>query len=136
MTFDDSTDPDAWLRRAERNLAHADAPMGEEGVETECFYAQQAAEMAVKAVYVAAKIPHPYTHDIGELLLGLEKRGVFIPDGVGETDQLTLYAARSRYPGATNAVETDRVEAVRLARAALDWAKTEIARQRGGDKTG
>ena len=28
------------------------------------------------------------------------------------------------------------VEAVRLARAALDWAKTEIAQQRGGDKTG
>ena len=27
MTFKDSTDPDAWLRRAESNFAHANAPM-------------------------------------------------------------------------------------------------------------
>ena len=32
----------------------------------------------------------------------------------------------------TNATEKDRVEAVRLARAALDWAKAEVIRQRGG----
>ena len=125
--------PDAWLRPAKQYLAHANAPMGAGDVETECFYARQAAEMAVKAVYVASEIPHPDTCNIGELLRGLKARGVSMPDEMSATVKLTAY---SRYPGATNAVETDRVEAVRLARAALDWAKTEIARQRGGDKTG
>ena len=132
MTFKDSTDPDAWLRRAEKNLAHADAPMGGGEMEPECFYAQQAAEMAVKAAYVAAGIPHPYIHDIGELLDGLEARGFSVPDAVKEADDLTVYAAISRYSNATNATEKDRVEAVRLARAALDWAKSEVIRQRGG----
>ena len=68
MTFKDSTDPDAWLRRAEKNLAHADAPMGG-----------------------------------GEM---------------------------------TNATEKDRVEAVRLVRAALDWTKSRShpATRRGGRK--
>ena len=130
VTLDDSANPDAWLRRAEKNLAHAAAPMGE-GVETECYYAQQAAEMAVKAVYVAVGIPHPHSHDIGELLDGLKERGVSVPDAVNAADDLTMHAARSRYPGVTNATENDRVEAVRLARAALDWAKIESARQRG-----
>ena len=130
MTLDDSANPQAWLGRAEKNLAHADAPMGE-GVETECYYAQQAAELAVKAVYVAAGIPHPHSHDIGELLDGLKERGFSVPDAVSAADELTVHAARSRYPGVTNATENDRVEAVRLARAALDWAKTEAARRRG-----
>ena len=132
MTFKDSTDPDAWLRRAESNFAHANAPMSRGGAETECFYAQQAAEMAVKAVYVAAETAHPYTHDIGELLDGLKDLDFSVPDAVNAARQLTVYAAISRYPGVTNATEKDRVEAVRLARAALDWAKSEVIRQRGG----
>ena len=130
MTLNDSANPDAWIQRAEKNLAHADSPMGE-GVETECYYAQQAAEMAVKAVYVSAGIPHPYSHDIGELLDGLKARGISAPEEVCAADELTVHAARSRYPGVTNATEKDRVEAVRLARAALDWAQSEIARRRG-----
>ena len=126
MTFDESTDPDAWLGRAEDNFAHADTPMGKRDAGTECFCAQQAAEMAVKAVYVVMKIPHPYTHEIRELLEGLEQQGVSVPEDVRAADGLTVHAVVSRYPGTTNATEKDRVKAVRLARAVLNWAKGEV----------
>ena len=125
MTFDESVNPDAWLRRAEANLTHTGSPAGEyAGIE--CFHAQQTAEMAVKAVYVAMKIPHPYTHEISELLEGLERQGVSVPEDVRAADGLTVHAVVSRYPGTTNATEKDRVKAVRLARAVLNWAKGEV----------
>ena len=82
--------------------------------------------MAVKAVYVAMKIPHPYTHEIRELLEGLEQQGVSVPEDVRAADELTVHAVVSRYPGTTNATEKDRVKAVRLARAVLNWAKGEV----------
>ena len=130
MTFDESADPDAWIGRAEENFAYADPPVSGVGVDVACHLAQMTAELAMKAVYVAANIPHPYTHEIGELLDGLEARGVSIPDEVSAADKLTVYAAHSRYPGVTNATEADRVEAVRLARLTLEWARAEVARRR------
>ena len=128
MTFDESANPDAWLRRAEANLTRTGSP-ADEYAEIECFHAQQAAEMAVKAVYVAMKIPHPYTHEIRELLDGLQREGVFVPDAVWDADDLTVHAVISRYPGATNATEKDRVKAVRLARAVLNWAREEVKKR-------
>ena len=128
MTFDESVNPDAWLRRAEANLKRTGSP-ADEYAEIECFHAQQTAEMAVKAVYVAMKIPHPYTHEIRELLNGLRREGVFVPDAVWEADGLTVHAVISRYPGVVNATEKDRVKAVRLARAVLNWAKGEVKKR-------
>ena len=123
----DSTDPDAWLRYAERNFAHAEMRPGKGSAEVECFCAQQAAEMAAKAVYVAMKIPHPRVHDIGKLLDGLKQRGVAVPDAVDAADNLSVYGVSFRPP--TNATEKEHVEAVRLARAVLNWAKGEVKKR-------
>ena len=120
-----------WLRRAEGFLVHAGTALAEDP-EVECFAAQQAAEMAVKAVFLAHGIPHPHTHDIAELLGALERRGFVIPDEIDDADSLTDYATETRYAGVKQeqspVSEEDRVEAARAARAVLEWAKAEIAR--------
>jgi HEPN domain-containing protein len=61
-------DPREWLTYAKSNLKHAaDATTGVR-LEDLCFDAQQAAEKAIKAVFVARKEAFPYIHNIEELL--------------------------------------------------------------------
>ena len=120
-----------WVRRAAKNLAHAEQPLGGDDVpEVECYYAQQAAEMAVKAVYVSLEIPFEYTHSIERLLRGLERKGVSIPGEVDAASGLGGYATETHYLAGSPEplTEEDRVEAARAARAVLEWAKAEIAR--------
>ena len=71
--------PAEWIARAKSSFALATA--GTPGVlyEDLCFQAQQAAEKALKAVFVSKKIPYQYTHDINALLSGLELQGIEIP---------------------------------------------------------
>ena len=134
MRFDRRAVADAWIRRAEGHLAHAAAPLSKDP-EVECFSAQRAAEMAVKAVFIARGFSHPYIHDIAELLGALEREGVAIPDEVDDAADLTDYATKTGYPGLERQEEPlserDREEAARLARAVLEWAKGEIARAGG-----
>ena len=54
-------DPREWLNRARSNLAMA--KMEAEGIYLEdlCFNAQQAAEKAIKAVFIKRQIEFPYT---------------------------------------------------------------------------
>ena len=128
-----------WMKRAERNLQHAEMPLGDgaaenDAAEVECYYAQQAAEMAVKAVYVARDIPFEYTHNIRFLLDELGRKGVVIPDEVNEARELTGYATVTHYPLKPMEVprpltEEHREEAARVARAVVEWAKAEIARK-------
>ena len=134
MSFADSDDPREWIAHGETHLAHADSPMAG-SIAVECFYAQQAAEMAVKAVYAARKIPHPRIHDIGELLNGLLRRGVSVPESLLAAGDLTDYALETRYAGIgpPPISEKDHREAVRLAGAVLEWAKKEVARKGGGE---
>ena len=46
------TDPREWLRRARSNLVHAQAVEDEVDLAELCFDAQQAAEKAIKAVFI------------------------------------------------------------------------------------
>jgi HEPN domain-containing protein len=71
--------PVEWLNRAKSSLAIAIQPSGEIYPEDLCFQAQQAAEKAIKAVYISKKVSFPYIHDISQLLAALEKEGVIIP---------------------------------------------------------
>ena len=129
-----SANPADWIRSAANYLAHADMRMdGASGIG--CYAAQQSAEIAAMGVYVAAGVPHlqPFTRDIGKLLDGLEARGVSVPDEVKAADALTAHATEatdSRYPDTDTTTEADRIEAVRLARLTLEWARAEVARRR------
>jgi len=92
-----------------------------------CFMAQQAAELAIKAVYMQHGWLFAYTHTIGTLLDGLRDNGLTIPPDVDEADQLTRYAVETRYPGLSAPVtEAEYREAVRIAEAVLAWAESMV----------
>jgi len=92
-----------------------------------CFQAQQAAEKALKAVFVARQIPYPYTHDINALLSTLEENGISIPENLWNAVTLTSYASDTRYPGFEPPVtKEEHAEAVALAQAVALWAEEQI----------
>src|SRR5271155_358468 len=93
-----ASDPLEWLNRARSNLAHARAMDPEVRLEDLCFDAQQAAEKAIKAVFIGRGEPFPYIHDLEDLLKRLKRNGVKIPKYVMAADELTPYAAFTRYP--------------------------------------
>jgi HEPN domain-containing protein len=56
--------PQEWLARAQGDLALARAPLPEGGFyEDLCFHAQQAAEKALKALYLSRDWAFRYIHD-------------------------------------------------------------------------
>jgi hypothetical protein len=57
-------DPREWLRRAQSNLARAASPLPDAYLEDFCFDAQQAAEKAIKAVFMAHGLTFPYIHAV------------------------------------------------------------------------
>lgn len=90
----------AWLSRAKGKLELARQPLPQGAyLEDLCFLAQQAAELAIKAVYLQNGWRFPYIHDLGQLLDGLTTQGLIISSEVEAADQLSLYAAQTRYPG-------------------------------------
>lgn len=119
--------PVEWLNRAKSSLAIAKQPSGEIYPEDLCFQAQQAAEKAIKAVYISKKLVFPYIHDISQLLAALEKEGVIIPDDIKTASTLTLYAAQTRYPGLEGPVsDKEYHEALVLAESVVGWAEKTI----------
>jgi HEPN domain-containing protein len=66
---------DEWLRYAHSDLALARADVPEVLPELLCFHAQQAAEKALKALFIGLGLPFPLVHHLGRLLDLLEDRG-------------------------------------------------------------
>src|SRR5437899_1291142 len=92
-------DPAEWLRRARSNLARAKSRIPEACLEDLCFDAQQAAEKAIKAVFIHRGRAFPFTHDLAKLLTTLRRAGLRIPEYVRRAKRLTPYAVETRYPG-------------------------------------
>ena len=113
-----------WLDRARGHLALAKQTKPEEAFwEDLCFHAQQGAEIAIKAVYQHNDLHYHYTHDIHDLVKGLEESGVPITSVVNEAARLTRYASQTRYPGAFEPVtRMEYQEALRLAESVVAWA--------------
>jgi knotted carbamoyltransferase YgeW len=117
-----------WLLRARSHLSMA-AIVKPAAVlwEDLAFHAQQAAEIAIKAVYHRHGIDFSYTHNIEILLDDLEEAGVSIPDSVLPSTRLTAYATTIRYPDVERVVtESEFQRALQLARSVMDWASAEI----------
>lgn len=88
--------PEEWIRRARSSLAIARGYKPDIYREDLCFQAQQAAEKAIKAVFIARSLPLPYIHDISELLLRIEKSGLVIPEAI--KIHIPSYSLCSTYP--------------------------------------
>ncbi len=120
-------DPRAWIQRARSNLNRAKAQSPDFFLEDLCFDAQQAAEKAIKAVFIARDIEFPYIHDLARLLKLLEGAGEAIPDAVRKADQLTRFAVTTRYPDFWGSVtEEDYHAAVVIATSVVTWAEERV----------
>jgi HEPN domain-containing protein len=120
--------PQDWLARAQGKLALARLPLPAGSLwEDLCFWAQQAAELAIKAVYQERGWRFPFIHDLAQLLHGLQQQGLTIPPEVQEASKLTVYATLARYPGLTApATQAHYDEAIKIAGDVLAWAQTLI----------
>jgi HEPN domain-containing protein len=123
------TDPREWLNRAKGNLVRAQAITRGSYLEDLCFDAQQAAEKAIKAIFVHHGKSFPFIHDLDELLDQLAHQGVKIPKYVRLANELSRYAVITRYPGVIGPV-TNRQHrrAVRISNAVFGWAARLIAK--------
>ncbi|MCY3019890.1 MAG: HEPN domain-containing protein [Planctomycetota bacterium] len=120
--------PADWLRYARSDLALARGRR-KRGVlqSTLCYHAHQAAEKSLKAVLLAASIPFPYTHDLARLITLVRGAGLRWPGSLDAALKLTEYAVSSRYPGiSTEVTAKERLEAVKVARCVLGWARQEL----------
>ena len=120
-------DPREWLNRARSNLSRAKSRIPEVYLEDLCFDAQQAAEKAIKALFLKKGVAFPYVHDIAHLLTLVEQTAVQIPDPVRRAEDLTRYAVVTRYPGLVEPVsESHYRDALVSAEAVVRWAEGEI----------
>ena len=123
-------DPREWLNRAQSNLARSQNPVPGAYLEDACFDAQQAAEKAIKAVFLAFGLTFPFVHDLGRLLTVLAQAGVRVPKYVAEADRLTRFAVDARYPGLSSPVTNpEHRRAVRIATGVVRWATRHVNRQ-------
>ena len=122
--------PQEWLARANGDLALASAPLAPGGFyEDLCFHAQQAAEKALKAIYLDRGWTFRYVHDLEKLLTGLRENGLKPPETVDQAVLLTSYAFEARYPGLGEPVtEEDYNRALELADSVVRWAESVIER--------
>jgi HEPN domain-containing protein len=121
-------DPREWLNRAHSNLVLAKNERGNEVYfEDLCFNAQQAAEKAIKAVFIYHQIPYPYIHDLAALVTILLKNGINVPDTIKESAKLTRFAIATRYPQIIAPVsEREYQRAIEIADQVIRWSEREI----------
>lgn len=121
--------PQDWLARTQSSLEIAQYPYESATIFPEdlCFQAQQAAEKALKAIYVARGAKHRYTHRIGELLADLRDIGISVPEDLACAVDLTRYAVNERYPNIGEYVSRQELEAaIQAARIVVTWAGQQL----------
>ena len=122
-------DPREWLNRAHSNLASACNTAPGIYLEDLCFDAKQAAEKAVKAVFIHRGERFPYVHDLDELLQLLEDNGLKVPKYVREAYRLSRFAVDTRYPGISTPIRQALYrKVVRIAEAVVHWAERQITK--------
>lgn len=120
-------DPGEWLNRARSSMSLAYAQSDETYYEDLCYQAEQAAEKAIKAIFIFLNYPFPYTHDIHHLLTLLEDEGVKIPEEILQAERLSVYAVQTRYPGFSVPVEEKHyLQALSLAKDTISWSENFI----------
>ncbi len=121
-----------WLQYARQDLETADKMVKEGGFVYRhvCFWSQQAAEKALKAIFVYLQIDYPWRHDLDALRNQLPNDWP-VKGEYSDLARLTEWAVEARYPGDwEEATLQDAQTACDLARAIVDSITTEFARRR------
>lgn len=113
-----------WLEHARKDLRAARAiyENDDELVEQVCYFAQQAAEKAIKAVLLERNVDFPYTHNLEKLVQEVTRRGLAAPADVARARELTRYAIDTRYPHSEEITDENIADALMIAEAVLAWA--------------
>ncbi|MGE5481777.1 MAG: HEPN domain-containing protein [Bacteroidota bacterium] len=91
---------EAWLSEAEADLDTAQVLLTGRRYNACAFYAQQAAEKAVKALLFFLH-QAPWGHSVGDLLDRVADAGITVPESLlDDARQLDLHYIPSRYPDA------------------------------------
>lgn len=123
-----------WVSAAEEDLFDAELALKNKRWFRTAFFAQQAVEKALKALYlVLAREPPPYTHRVSVLYNDLKRYGFKLPSDLEEgIPILNKYYTITRYPDAANGLPSeavDRGEAERaydIARRVVEFVKKAI----------
>ncbi|MEM4029621.1 MAG: HEPN domain-containing protein [Thermofilaceae archaeon] len=118
--------PGEWVEKADVFLREAKRHI-EEGIYwLSCFEAQQAAELYLKALHVAAAGLYLFTHDLSELLESLKALNFNPPDDLFViADALTAHYTLLRYPGRKPVSYTKSLaeRCVSYAEKIIEWVK-------------
>jgi len=122
-----------WLRYAREDLLGAesmleDAKSGRAAPRQACFWAQQSAEKALKAVLVSDQIDFPRTHNVTELLALLPEAWAGVKVDLPDLSTLSAWAVQARYPDALlDASQAEAESAVEQAQAVWQAVSREFA---------
>ncbi|RLI08851.1 DNA-binding protein [Candidatus Bathyarchaeota archaeon] len=123
-----------WLREAEDDLATALDLLKLHRYSKACFFAQQAAERARKALLMRKAGLYVHTHSVVKLLQLASQHGISVPEGLFRRGELLdrLYVP-TRYPNAwpggapsEHYNEEDAREAIENAKAVLGFVEEEL----------
>lgn len=123
-----ATEAARWLAYAHSDLAAAQAlyDTPDHYPRQVCYFAQQAVEKALKAIFVFHKIEFPLTHDLDRLRALIPEGWSVKQSSVGLT-VLTVWAIGARYPDdLPDATIADATAALAVARAAVDSITNEF----------
>ena len=129
QTTDRLTDTARWLRYAEEDLTTAETLLRQPHVPPRqaCWFAQQAAEKALKAVLIFLQIDFRRTHDLN-VLRDMLPEDWQLKTALPNFRDLNRWAVQARYPDAVQeAMETDASTAVEHARVVWTSVSTELA---------
>jgi HEPN domain-containing protein len=120
-----------WLRFAQQDLATADKMLKEGGFvyRHACFWAQQAAEKALKSIFVYLQIDYPWRHDLDALRNRLPDDWP-VKKEHPDLARLTEWAVEARYPGDwAEATFQDAQTACDQARSIVESISVEFSRR-------
>jgi len=90
------------------------------------FHAQQAVEKWLKAVMASHGLKEMRTHDLGRLVVLLDKAEVDLPPSADLVDDLSIYAVPMRYADLLDAEPLDREATVALVDEVGRWSEAQL----------
>ena len=129
MKNDLAHDVDEWVRFVEMDRGaarHLFKMMHPKSLEIICFHCQQAAEKAIKALFILKEIEVIKIHDLG-MLIKIMQPHISFPDTIKLSAlRLTKFAATFRYPQYPDIDEELTQKALSDMDVVVDWCKEQI----------
>ena len=114
-----------WLEKAEKDLMAAEINTRQALFEVAAFLCQQAAEKALKAVYISKFKRLWKVHDLKELAVKVGAgRGLLV-----KCDALNPHYIATRYPIDMDYTKSIAEDAFKNAKEVVEWAKAELMKK-------